>query len=323
MMREENCRNMEREIDLFMTYLEVEKNRSPRTIESYNRDLIQLNRFLCGELSSEGENVYGITLKDSVELNSISTDDIRAFIEYVFDCKMKKSSIERKIAAIKSFFKFLHSRGYVERNPAAIIHYPRREKRLPKFVKTEDMDSILDFRCECFADFRDRAILETFFSTGCRVGELSGADLSHLDIESRRLRVMGKGSVERVTFLTPTACKAVELYLAEREKIAVKNEKAVFINQKGRRLSTRGIFGIVRRRAGESGIFLHVTPHTLRHGFATGMMNGGADIRAVQEMLGHRSLSTTQIYTHTTRRRLKKIYSEFHPHAHKKDDESV
>ena len=312
---------MEPEIDLFMTYLVAEKNCSPETVKAYNTDLIQFSRFLYGDFIEEDKPDYGMIKKDHVELNNIVPDDIRSFLEYIYDQNFKKSSIERKIASIKSFFRFLHSHDYINTNPALRIHYPRRERKLPKFLKLSDIERILDFELHEFADYRDRALLETFYSTGCRVGELSAADISHLDLDSMRLRVTGKGRVDRITFITPSAGRAIFEYLHHRSSVAADYEKALFVNCRGSRLTTRGIYDIVVKRSLDAGVTAHVSPHTLRHSFATDVMNNGADIRAVQEMLGHQSLSTTQIYTHTTRERLKKVYMIHHPHANRKDDE--
>ncbi len=314
---------MEPEIDLFMTYLVAEKNNSPETLKAYNTDLIQFYRFLCGDNISKNVPDYGMVIRDHVESKDITADDIRSFLEYIYDQNLKKSSIERKIASIKSFFKFLHSRNYISINPAQKIHYPRREKKLPRSLKLSDVDRILNFECDEFSDYRDMALLETFYATGCRVGELSGTDITHLDLESMRLRVTGKGKVDRITFLTPSACSALKHYLKFRSMVTGENEKALFVNYRGGRITTRGIYDIVIKRTRNAGVTSHVSPHTLRHTFATEVLNGGADIRAVQEMLGHQSLSTTQIYTHTTRDRLKKIYSDYHPHAKKKDDDNV
>jgi integrase/recombinase XerC len=305
------------EIDLFMDYLAIEKNSSEKTVDSYNKDLIQFMNFLHGDYEENGFS-YNIGVKivnDEVLIESINAEDITGFIEYLYDKKLKRSSIERKIAAIKTFFKFLYIREIIQKTPAEKIFYPKKESRLPKFLYNKQILDILNFERNNFFDFRDRAIIEVFYSTGARVSELSLADLSDLDFDNMRLKVTGKGREERIVFLTAETIQSVKEYLVEREKEFSCTSGPLFVNRFGARLTVRGIYDIVNKRTSDAGIFNKISPHTLRHSFATEMLDQGADIRAVQEMLGHKNLSTTQVYTHTTKARLKRVYNQFHPHA--------
>lgn len=311
---------MNPEIDQFMAYLRNEHNASSKTIEAYSKDLLRFNRFLCGgeegirdryEVGAQIEN-------DDAVVSSITSDDITAFIEYSYDQGLKRSSIERRIASLKSFFNFLYKREYILKNPGEKVGYPKRESRLPKFLHLNQVESVMDFPLKTFIDYRDRAILEAFYSTGARVSELCAADVVDVDFEAGRLRVMGKGSVERIVFLTDGTVRMIRSYLLERRKKFGSDGGPLFVNNRGGRITSRGVFDIVVKRAKASGMMDRVSPHTLRHSFATELLDRGADIRAVQEMLGHKNLSTTQIYTHTTRERLKKVFETFHPHASRK-----
>ncbi|MBN2160512.1 MAG: tyrosine-type recombinase/integrase [Spirochaetes bacterium] len=309
------------EIDLFMSYLGTEKNSSPKTLESYGRDLEQFAQFLCGELGQEVRERYEVSasVKDEdVLIESIGPADITAFIEFSYDRGLKRSSIERRIATLKSFFSFLFNRGYISVNPALRIGYPKKESRLPKFLHLNQIDGVLDFKLKSFIDYRDRAIIEAFYSTGARVSELCSADVSDIDFTARRIKVLGKGAEERVVFLTEAAAGLIKQYLAERSRKFGSMTDPLFVNNRGGRITERGVYDIVAKRARAAGLLDHVSPHTLRHSFATELLNRGADIRAVQEMLGHKNLSTTQIYTHTTKERLRKVFEKFHPHARKK-----
>ncbi|HOD15342.1 MAG TPA: tyrosine-type recombinase/integrase [Spirochaetota bacterium] len=314
---------MNPEIDQFMAYLRIEHNASPRTVEAYSRDLLQFNRFLCGEGdgSLDRYEVRARIENDDAVVSSITGDDITAFIEYSYDSGLKRSSIERKIASLKSFFNFLYNREYILKNPAEKVGYPKKESRLPRFLHLNQVESVVDFPVETFIDHRDRAILEAFYSTGARVSELCTADVVDIDFESGRLRVMGKGSVERIVFLTDGTVRMIRAYLLERQKKFGSAGGPLFVNNRGRRITSRAVYDIVVKRAKAAGLMDRVSPHTLRHSFATELLDRGADIRAVQEMLGHKNLSTTQVYTHTTKERLKKVFQTFHPHAGRKKPE--
>jgi len=304
------------EIDLFMDYLSVERNMSVNTIDAYNHDLMEFLEFM---LSDEAvSDLYGIEVEldgHDVQVSSITKDTIRAFVEYRFDGGLKKSSIRRTIATLKSFFKFLYNRDMVSLNPASSIVFPKGERKLPHFLTEKQVNVLLDFPLEKFIDYRDRALLEVFYSSGARVSELVWAKYLDCDLKRSALRVRGKGSIERFVFLTPTSVEALGEYLDQRKKKFHSITEPLFVNDRGGAITQRGIFYAIEKRAMQAGFPAKVTPHMLRHSFATEMMNQGADLRAVQEMLGHKSLSTTQIYTHTTKNRLRDVYDRFHPHS--------
>ncbi|MDR3237084.1 MAG: tyrosine recombinase XerC [Spirochaetia bacterium] len=294
-------------IDSFMNYLQYEKNLSENTVKAYSIDLRDFNIFLC----ANGE----VSAAESLSPVSVTKNDIKAYIGYMFDKGMTRATMGRKIAAIRSFFAHLHRSGVIESNPALGIIYPKKGKRLPRFLRGGEFDELTSFEPQSFLDYRDRAILELFYSTGCRVGELSGADISDIDLDEKRLKVLGKGRKERYVFITAGAAGFMKDYFKMRSDKFGGLTEPLFVNNRGGRITERGIFDIVTKRARNSELNGSVTPHTLRHSFATDMLNNGADLRAVQEMLGHKNLSATQIYTHTTKERLKAVYNRAHPHA--------
>lgn len=309
---------MTEEIDLFMEYLLYEKNFSANTSSSYNKDLMQFFRFLTDNAGKESPyETDAVQEGGDILIGSITKTDITSFIEFCYDSGMRKSSISRKIACIRSFFKYLHRRDIITKNPAATVHFPKKETRIPKFLRINQMEVLFDFEDDDFAGARDRAILELFFSTGARVSEIARARTIDLDLAGRKLKVTGKGNRERMVFLTESAVKSLKKYFTLRERIFGETGGTIFINRHGGALTERGIFHIIDMRARAKGLFRKVSPHALRHTFATELINRGADIRAVQEMLGHKNISTTQVYTHTTRERLKKVFENFHPHGKK------
>ncbi|MBN2403879.1 MAG: tyrosine-type recombinase/integrase [Spirochaetes bacterium] len=307
------------EIDDFLDYLKFEKNSSLKTVGSYNDDLIQLYKFFIGESNDSIDlSSYEINVKvvnDDVDVKSIGKDDITAFIEFCYDRGLKKSSISRKIACFKSFFKYIYNQNLINKNPVIKILFPKRERNIPKFLHYNQIEALFKFKLENFFDYRDRALLEVFYSSGARVSEIAFADYENLAVDSGILKVHGKGDSERMVFLTVNAVKWLKMYLEQRRKEFGEVKGPLFINNKGRRITVRGIFYIIDKRYAASGLAGTISPHTLRHSFATELLNQGADIRAIQEMLGHKNISTTQIYTHTTKQRLKRVYEEFHPHS--------
>ncbi len=307
-----------------MIYLQVEKNISLNTVEAYNKDLLQFFQFLLQQLADkESEYLVNVDVIDEdIVTASIRRDDIRSFVEYLHDKGLANSSIERKIASLKSFFKFLFNKDIIKNNPAHSVIFPRKGHRIPHFLYNDQIDKILDFTLQKFADYRDRALLEVFYSTGARVSEIATAKLIDLQLSKNSLLVMGKGGMQRLVFLTASAVSGMQQYLAWREKKFGPLKGELFVNSRGAAITVRGIFYIIKKRARAAGFTDYVSPHTFRHSFATEMLNNGADIRSVQEMLGHRDLAATQIYTHTTRKRLQKIYEKYHPHAGGSDDEN-
>jgi len=313
------------EIDAFLDYLKFEKDASLKTIGSYNNDLIQLYKFLTGNIENPDDNnksidrtYYDIQVEvknDDVEIKSIRKDDIIAFIEFCYDRGLKKTSISRKIATLKSFYKFLYNASIVPNNPTKKIQFPKGGKKIPKILYYNQIEKLFQFDLKSFIDYRDRTILEVFYSSGARVSEIASADMENIDLDNCTMKVHGKGSEDRMVFLTADTVRWIRKYKAQREKKFRNTEGPLFINNRGERITVRGIFHIIDKRYRESGLAGNISPHVLRHSFATELLNRGADIRAIQEMLGHKSISTTQIYTHTTKERIKKVYEEFHPHS--------
>jgi len=307
-------------IDSFIDYITYEKNYSSNTAGDYRSDLLQVVDFFTGKIEDEFKSCYEldcILTGDEPDINTVTVSDLRSFLEYCFDRGLKRSSLERKIAVIKSFFTYLHRNEFIQENPSKKLIYPKKEKRLPKFLYLKEYNELTDFEIHDFFDLRDKAAIALFYSTGARISEIAGSLLVDLDLESGRLKVSGKGSVERILFITDETVDLLKKYIQERDlKFAVKSE-FIFVNRSGKGISVKGMYNLIMKRAAAAGLSYKLSPHTLRHSFATELLNNGADIRAVQEMLGHKSLSTTQVYTHTTKARLKKVYDLCHPHSGK------
>jgi len=282
----------------FLQYLENERGASPHTLRGYATDLAEFRSFLARE---------GVT-----ELHSADGRTIRAWLAWLHDRKLAKSSIARKLATVRSCFKFLARRGVVELNPARQVRSPKLPKRLPSFLPKDESKELLDLpRERSEGGLRDGAILELLYATGLRVAECCGLDRDDVDRRQGTVRVMGKGGKERVVPVGDEALHAVGSWLAVRGK----ERGALFTNARGGRLTTRSVQRIVKRRARAAGIDRRVTPHTLRHSFATHMLGEGADLRLIQELLGHSRLSTTQRYTHVSPEHLMKVYDSTHPRA--------
>ncbi|MGH7897747.1 MAG: tyrosine recombinase XerC [Candidatus Binatia bacterium] len=293
---------MRKEIDLYARHLRAERHASPHTLRGYQSDLEELASFLGGEAERD------------VDPGRVSGEDLRAFAA----AKLKRSSratVSRKVAAIRGFFSFLLAAGKIRRDPSARLLAPKVEKRLPVFLPIDDAERLMNGlpRGETWAE-RDRALLETLYSTGARVSELVGLDWQHVDFDNECVRVFGKGRKERIVPIGEIALDALKAYraLLGAEEIS---SAAVFVNRRGGRLSTRSVATFVERYARLSGTPVPASPHALRHSFATHLLNQGADLRSIQELLGHASLSTTQRYTHVNLDHLMKAYDGAHPRA--------
>lgn len=309
-------------VDLFLDYLLVEQNCSVKTVDHYQSDLFQLNDFLLGNVPEEFKDYFEldtILVNGEPDLNTVTVNDLRSFVEFCFDRALKKSTIERKIATIKSFFLFLYRRDIISSNPSKKLIFPKKESRLPKFLYLQEYEALISFEVKNFFDARDKALISLFYSTGCRISELAASLLKDLNIEEGKLKVRGKGSVDRMVFLTDESAELMKNYLDLRRSKFGSADGNIFVNKNGDGISIRGMYDIVIKRGAAAGLSHKLTPHTLRHSFATEMLNRGADIRGVQEMLGHKSISTTQVYTHTTKTGLKKVYEMYHPHAERID----
>ncbi len=289
---------MDGAVSSFLEYLGVERGASPHTLRSYAADLREFCRFLASEGAS------GLAVAD--------TALIRAYLASLHQRRLSKATVARRLAAVRSCLRFLARRGGIEVNPARHVRTPRLGRRLPSFLPKDEAKDLLDRIPEAStAGRRDHALLELLYATGLRVAECCGLDLDDLDRARRTVRVLGKGAKERVVPFGDAALAAVDAYLVVRGQ----RRGPVFLNRRGGRLSTRSVHRIVRRQAQRAGISRRVTPHTLRHTFATHLLGEGADLRLIQELLGHSRLSTTQRYTHVSPEQLMKVYDAAHPRA--------
>ena len=289
----------------FIEYLKFERNMSPETIRAYQKDLEQFVK----HFTQEG---------DPFTPQIITQQQVRDFLANLREKNYQKTTIVRKLATIRSFYKVLLKKGYIETNPVSEIRTPRVEKRLPHFLDTNEVERLLTApEGTGFQPVRDRAILGTLYSTGLRVSELTSLNLADVDLVGEVIRARGKGQRERVIPLGSFAVRALKEYLRLRETVQRKGDEnqdeAVFLNRFGERLSSRSIRKILDKYIKITGLNKKTSPHTLRHSFATHLLNRGANLRMVQELLGHKHLSTTQIYTHVTSQAMKKVYEETHP----------
>ncbi|MCA9243986.1 MAG: tyrosine recombinase XerC [Phycisphaerales bacterium] len=300
-------------IQQFIDHLRAERAFSAHTARCYAADLEQFSEHVAklGGGSLKPEEV-------DRKLTQMDTEELRVFMGQLRDKNYCKSTIARKLATLRSFYKFLLRRGLIRSNPVATIRTPKQDKRLPKYLEIEQIEKLFS-NCDTttLLGSRDRAILETLYSTGIRVSELVALDIADIDLGASVVHVRGKGKKERVIPIGPGAVRAIIHYLDMRRGAANMrfDPEALFINKHGQRLSTRSVRRKLDKYLLEAGLDLSVSPHTLRHSFATHMLQRGADLRAVQEMLGHQSLSTTQIYTHLTGEDVKEEYEKAHPRA--------
>lgn len=309
-------------VDRFLEYLELERNFSAHTIRSYTADLTQFARFLLcddgevdlDELPELGDDPdTGRSLSD--RLLGVEAMNVRAYLARMRTHGYSKSTVARKLASLRSLYKFLVRTGVVPASPVAVIRTPRQDKKLPSCLTVEQMRDLLNAPDEnTLGGLRDRAILETIYSAGLRISELVGLNVEDLDEFNEALRVRGKGRKERLVPLGSHAVEAIYRYCFKRSAaFGLPQRGPLFVNKHGKRLSARSVRRRLTRHLRQAGIDQHASPHTLRHSFATHMLNAGADLRSVQELLGHESLSTTQIYTHLTTDRLKGVYEKAHP----------
>ena len=289
-------------LDLFSAYLKT-RNSSELTISAYQSDIIQFLEFSAHECGMETE---------SLDVNQIDKYIVRSYIGQMTERELKRKSIARKIAAMRSFFKFLCREEIVSQNPVQKIATPKVGKNLPRFLFQEHMEKLLEASNQDEKHgLRDQVIVELLYGSGLRVSELVSLNKSDVDLDGSLIRVFGKGKKERIVPLTEPAEDAVKRYLLQRED----QQEALILNYKDMRLSSRSVRRILDKLEKTSKLNQHVHPHMLRHTFATHLLEGGADLRSVQELLGHKKLSSTQIYTHLSREKLRSVYLKSHPRA--------
>jgi len=290
---------MQRYIDKFINYLKVEKDASPHTITNYGIDLKAFGAFL-------GEK----------DVTAIDRLVLRRYLAEMRAKNYSKRTVARKLASLRSFFRFLFREGYIKTNPITAVSTPKLDKKLPVVLDVNKVAKLVQSPPEDnVAGLRDRAILETLYSGGIRVSELVGLDVDDVDIISEVIKVLGKGSKERMVPIGGPAVSAMRKYLDKRGEKRVRDKDAVFLNKSGKRLTDRSVRRVVDKYVRLTSVAEHISPHSLRHSFATHLLDRGADLRSVQELLGHMNLSTTQIYTHVTMERLKTVYDKAHPRA--------
>ena len=304
----------------YINYLEAECNASPYTVRNYSSDLV--GNYKRG---SEKGFFQFLRLKQIDSLEKVDKQVLRDYLAYLAEQGIAKASIARKLSAIRSFYRYLVREGILAKNPLEQTASPKLDRRLPSFLTIEEMVRLLkapDLTTP--QGQRDRALIELFYAAGLRVSELVNLNLEQVNIDTREIRVWGKGSKERMVLMGEPAARALTNYIGQGRPM-LQGEKgdrgALFLNNRGRRLTERMVQKILSKYARLAGINKRVYPHLLRHTFATHLLDGGADLRVVQELLGHANLATTQIYTHVTQSRARKVYLSAHPMAQIKDNE--
>ncbi len=326
---------MVEQIEAYLSYLQGERAASPHTLKSYEGDLHQFRAFLrARQVGRATPAVSGVEQPDTggvqqgdpwhpvIDPAEIDTLAIRAFIAGLYESGIARSSIARKLATLRSFFRYLCREGLLHANPAKLISTPKLPKRLPAYLSVDEADRLLAAPGGHDAvGSRDRAILELFYASGIRLGELVGLDLHDADLRAGSVKVRGKGNRERIVPIGSKAIAALKRYLERRNELLLPSRRGgqavngLFLNRRGGRLSARGIGRMLVKYLERSGVGPKITPHGLRHSYATHLLEAGADLRAIQELLGHARLSTTQRYTHVNLDRLMEVYDKAHPRA--------
>jgi integrase/recombinase XerC len=306
----------------FLDYLHLEKHFSDYTVKCYGADLFQFSQFLSGQIGRASlSTVPAPSTPDAIDNSLLKCEPltVREFLAYLYGQNYTKSTTARKLATLRSFYKYLIRRSLLSVNPLSTIRTPKQEKRLPRCLDLEQVQKLLDAPGD--ADVlaaRDKAMLEVLYSSGIRVSELVELDMADMDLQEGVLRVRGKGRKDRLTPIGSQAIKALQRYFELRTsdpKMNQPDNQRVFLNKHGESLSTRSVRRKLDKYLVAAGLDPGISPHTLRHSFATHLLNNGADLRSVQELLGHQSLSTTQVYTHLTTTRMKEVYDQAHPRS--------
>jgi len=304
---------MSYEIKKYLRYLDVERNASEHTITAYKTDLNQFMEFCKRYFSVENEEVF---------IGQIDRLAIRLWLGELAENDCKKKTLARKAASVRSFFRYCYKRGYVEKNPAQLLVVPKIDKNIPNVVRSEEIDHMMKL-AESDDNARiiqDRAILELFYSTGIRLSELTALDTDHINVRLNQLKVLGKGAKQRIVPVGGAAVNALKKHLDHRSELFGSKtdkdaRKAVFLAAHGQRIYPRAVQRLVKDYLERTSEVTQKSPHVLRHSFATHLLDKGAGIRVIKELLGHQNLSATQIYTHTSVERLKNIYEQAHPRA--------
>jgi integrase/recombinase XerC len=309
-------------LDSFIEILDAEKGYSRHTLRAYRSDLLDFIGFF---LDTPGDPADPHDSKNHAEedtretqrrflkrITELDKNRIRKYLSCLVRAKKSKRTIARRLSSLKSFFNFLIRAGHLQTNPADTIPFPKQEKTIPRFLNIDDLFRLLDsIKTDTWPDKRNLAMFETFYSTGMRISEIHGLEMNDVDFKNQMIRVFGKGSKERVVPVGKRALDAIAEYRAAINQTVA----PVFLNNQYSRLSTRSIRRILAKIVNECGLNVPVSPHTLRHSFATHMLDSGADLRGIQEILGHASLSTTQVYTHVSMDRLMQVYDKAHPRS--------
>ena len=290
--------NISKEIEDYMNYLSLERQLSPNTIDGYKRDLEDFYKFI------------------NKSYNHINKDDIIDYITYL-NKKVGPKTINRHIVSIKNYFKFLEKNNYISSNPTTDITGLKTPKKMPRVLSIEEVDKLLDIEVKDAYSSRNKAMLELMYSSGLRVSELLNLTLNNIDFNMNLVRIYGKGSKERIVPISEIATKYLDEYINLYRNTLVKNKVTdlLFLNSRGSKLSRQGFFKILKEIALIKGINREISPHVLRHSFATHLLNNGADLRSIQTMLGHENIETTQIYTHVSNNYVKENYEEAHPRS--------
>ena len=327
-------------IQEFLGYLQFERRFSEHTAKCYGADLKQFCDFLLqrAEGFRTGAEPFStspikpgqdgpataVAAKPGTGIDqllfSVDVDVVRTYLANLTEKNYSKATIARKLATLRSFYKFLVKRNYHYSNPVTAVRTPKQDKKLPRFLEYEDVKKLFEAPpMDNWLGARDRAILETLYSTGIRVSELVALNMDDIDFLGEILHIRGKGKKERISPISSSVLRIIQHYMEFRSKRAQNNgnfdSRVLFVNKHGRRLSTRSVRRKMDKYIKMAGLDPAISPHTLRHSFATHMLNNGADLRSVQELLGHQSLSTTQVYTHLTTKRLKDVYDSAHPRS--------
>lgn len=293
--------NKEKFLNPFITYLQAQKGLSPKSVTAYTKDVSMFLEFLE---------------KENLKLNNLERQNMRAFLAECSHKRLSKTSINRILSGIKSYVHFLCRNGYKDTAGILEIESQRKPEYLPNFLFEKEVNELADFECSTNQDYRDKLIIELLFATGLRVAELVSINLSDISHKMHEIRITGKGNKERIVLFNQRCEKILNNYLQVRPSFKPQpTENALLLNNRGTRLSDRSIRNILDQRIVNTAIYKNVSPHTLRHSFATYLLQNGADIKTVQTLLGHSNLSTTQIYTHLTLEELKDVHATFHPHG--------